>query len=229
VPDRILVYGVTGSGKTVLAERISRTTGIPWHAVDELTWDPGWIEVPEDEQRRRIAAICAGERWVLDTAYGKWLDVPLARVELIVALDFPRWRSLSRLIRRSVARAIDGKPICNGNRESFRNLLSRRSIVRWHFKVVQPEACAHQRLGDRSGRSDGCPLDLASAGRAMAVAPGPTPAGLTLPRRYGPAVTQLGPQLLLPQRHRDTLGVIADRSAVVGDDGDPGHSRKRGP
>jgi adenylate kinase family enzyme len=134
VPDRILVYGVTGSGKTVLAERISRTTGIPWHAVDELTWDPGWIEVPEDEQRRRIAAICAGERWVLDTAYGKWLDVPLARVELIVALDFPRWRSLSRLIRRSVAHAIDGKPICNGNRESFRNLLSRRSIVRWHFK-----------------------------------------------------------------------------------------------
>ena len=132
--DRILVYGVTGSGKTRLAEAISGATGIPWHAVDELTWEPGWVEVPEDEQRRRISAICAEERWVLDTAYGRWLDIPLARVELIVALDYPRWLSLARLIRRSVTRAVDGKPICNGNRESFRNLFSRNSIIAWHFR-----------------------------------------------------------------------------------------------
>src|SRR5205814_2088122 len=83
-----LVYGVTGSGKTFLAERISAATGIPWHAVDDLTWEPGWVPVPEDVQRRRIEAICAGDRWVLDTAYGPWLDVPLARADLIVALDF---------------------------------------------------------------------------------------------------------------------------------------------
>ena len=132
--DRILVYGVTGSGKTFLAERISAATGIPWHSVDDLTWEPGWVLVPEEEQRRRIEVICAGDRWVLDTAYGTWLDGPLARADLILALDYPRWLSLSRLLRRSIARAIDGRPICNGNRESFRNLLGRNSIVIWHFR-----------------------------------------------------------------------------------------------
>ena len=71
---------------------------------------------------------------MLDTAYGVWLDIPLARVEVIVALDFPRWLSLFRLIRRSVARAIDGQSICNGNRESFRLLLSADSIIVWHFR-----------------------------------------------------------------------------------------------
>jgi adenylate kinase family enzyme len=134
VADRILVYGVTGSGKTVLAERISDLTGIPWYAVDDLTWEPGWVPVPDDEQRRRIEAICAREQWVLDTAYAKWLQVPLARAELIVALDFPRWLSLSRLISRTVARARDGRAICNGNRESIRQALSRDSIILWHFK-----------------------------------------------------------------------------------------------
>jgi adenylate kinase family enzyme len=133
VPSRILVYGVTGSGKTALAERISAATGIPWHSVDDLTWEPAWVPVPDQEQRRRIEAICAGERWILDTAYGSWLDVPLARVELIVALDFPRWLSLFRLIRRTVARAIDGRELCNGNRESFRQMFSRDSIILWHF------------------------------------------------------------------------------------------------
>jgi adenylate kinase family enzyme len=132
--ERILVYGVTGSGKTSLAARISESTGIPWHAVDELTWEQGWVPVPEDEQRRRVEGIVGEERWVLDTAYGAWLELPLARADLIVALDFARWLSLARLIRRSLARAVDGHPICNGNRETFRHLLSTDSIVVWHFR-----------------------------------------------------------------------------------------------
>ncbi len=132
--DRILVYGVTGSGKTTMAARIAERTGLPWYSVDDLTWEPGWIQVPTEEQRRRVSAICVGERWILDTAYGKWLDFPLARVEVIVALDYPRWRSLGRLARRTLLRAVDHRPICNGNHETFRQAFSRDSILVWHFR-----------------------------------------------------------------------------------------------
>jgi len=131
---RLLVYGVTGSGKTTLAERISRTTSLPWHLVDDLTWEPGWVEVPLEDQRRKISAICAQDAWILDTAYGSWLDLPLSRVELIVALDYPRSVSLHRLVRRSVSRCFDRRTICNGNVESVRKLLARDSIIRWHFR-----------------------------------------------------------------------------------------------
>ncbi|MGH9120730.1 MAG: adenylate kinase, partial [Acidimicrobiales bacterium] len=124
---------VTGSGKTTLAAAIAERTGLPWHSVDDLTWEPGWIEVAAAEQRRRIEAICSGERWILDTAYGKWIDLPMASVELIVALDYPRWISLSRLIRRSVWRALTRKKACNGNVETIRMLFADDSIVRWHF------------------------------------------------------------------------------------------------
>jgi adenylate kinase family enzyme len=135
--SRILIYGVTGSGKTTLARRMGELTGLPWHSVDDLTWEPNWVVVPTDEQRRRIEEICAGEEWILDTAYGKWREIPLARAELIVALDYPRWLSLSRLIRRTLARLVDRRTICNGNRETLRTLFARDSIVLWHFQSFQ--------------------------------------------------------------------------------------------
>jgi adenylate kinase family enzyme len=132
--DRVLIYGVTGSGKTTLARQLAERTGLPGHCVDDLTWEPGWVGVAPDEQRRRIAAICAGDQWILDAGYSTWLDVVLARADLIVALDYPRWRSLGRLVRRTLVRAAGREQVCNGNTESFRQAFSSDSIVAWHFR-----------------------------------------------------------------------------------------------
>ncbi|GHG44402.1 MULTISPECIES: adenylate kinase [Amycolatopsis] len=132
-PDRIVIIGVTGSGKSTLAARIAERTGLPYHAADDLTWLPGWVGVPDDEQVRRIAEVCAGKRWVLDAVYSRWQDVVLPRAQLIVGLDYPRWLSLSRLVRRTFVRALTRRRICNGNVESFRQMFSADSIIRWHF------------------------------------------------------------------------------------------------
>lgn len=130
-----MVYGVTGSGKTTLARRIGEATGLPWHSVDdEIGWLPGWVMRSTAEQRRLAEEICAGQEWVLDTAYGTWLEVPLGSLDLIVALDYPRWFSLQRLLRRTVSRAATRQELCNGNTESWRQAFSKDSIVVWHFR-----------------------------------------------------------------------------------------------
>ncbi len=132
---RVVVYGVTGSGKSTLAARIGERFGLPYVSVDDLTWEPGWVAVPDEVQRERIATVCAGDAWVLDSAYGIWKDIPLARADLVVGLDFPRWRSLGRLLRRTARRIVLRTEICNGNRERLRNLFrSADSIVVWHFR-----------------------------------------------------------------------------------------------
>jgi adenylate kinase family enzyme len=133
IPDRVVVYGVTGSGKSTLAARIAERTGLPYHSADDLSWEPGWVPVPDEEQRRRIDEVCAGERWILDAAYGKWRDIVLARAQLVVGLDYPRWLSLGRLVRRTFLRAVTRERICNGNVESVRQVFSADSIIRWHF------------------------------------------------------------------------------------------------
>lgn len=42
VPQRILVYGVTGSGKSHAAQRLADIHRLPLVLADELAWKPGW-------------------------------------------------------------------------------------------------------------------------------------------------------------------------------------------
>ena len=132
---RILIYGVTGSGKTTLARAIGAATGLPAHSMDdEVGWLPDWVERPVEDQRRLAAEVVAGDAWVLDTAYGHWRDLVLERTELVVALDYPRWVSLGRLLRRTVRRSLTGEEACNGNVETWRKAVSADSIILWHFR-----------------------------------------------------------------------------------------------
>ena len=131
---RVVVYGVTGSGKSVAAARIAATTGIPYVDVDALMWEPGWVQVAQAEQRARMEEVCSGDAWVLDTAYGSWTDLALARADLVIGLDYPRSVSLRRLLRRTVRRLRLGTEVCNGNVETLVRVLGSESIVRWHFR-----------------------------------------------------------------------------------------------
>lgn len=132
---RVLVYGVTGSGKSVLAVRIGSALGLPVHLVDEeIGWLPGWVSRPEPEQRALAARLMGAPEWVLDSAYGFWLDLVLDRADLVVGLDYPRAVSLTRLLRRTTRRLLTREQVCNGNVESWREVVSRDSILVWHFR-----------------------------------------------------------------------------------------------
>lgn len=125
---------MTGSGKTTTAARVSELLGIPWTNVDDLTWDPGWTVVPQEIQKRRIREICSGDSWILDSAYGNWIDIPLERVQLVISLDYSRGRSFWQLLKRTVSRSITKEQVCNGNIESFKAMFSKDSLLLWHYK-----------------------------------------------------------------------------------------------
>ncbi|WP_020496274.1 hypothetical protein [Sciscionella marina] len=132
--ERILVYGVTGSGKSATASRIAAATGLPFIPADELAWRPGWVQLDQQTQRKHIHAAVSADSWVIDNAYGKWADIVLDRVDLIVCLDFPRLVSLGRLVRRTARRIRTRELVCNQNIETIGTTLRPDSILVWHFR-----------------------------------------------------------------------------------------------
>jgi adenylate kinase family enzyme len=130
---RILVYGATGSGKSTMARQLSELTGIPWTSVDDLCWRPDWVPMPPEEQLAHFDALTATDSWILDSAYGGWRHLAYKRADLVVALDLSRLTSLTRVLRRTASRIVHRQEVCNGNRESWRAVFARDSLVVWHF------------------------------------------------------------------------------------------------
>lgn len=216
MPPRILVYGVTGSGKSTAAGRIAARTGSPLTSVDELTWLPGWVAVDEQAQRERFAALAATDAWVLDGAYSGWLDVVLARAELVVGLDYPRWLSLQRLLRRTVGRIARRQSVCNGNTESWRQLVSRDSILVWHFRSFRRK---RERLRDWAASGDGPQVLLFSRPRQLEAWIAALPASVP-PAPRAVAVVRRGAEVLLVRRHRGGR----DYAVLPGGGVEPGES-----
>ena len=140
---RIMVIGVTGSGKTTLSRRIAEKLGVPAIELDSLFHLPDWQETPRGEFRAKVAAAldAAPEGWVTDGNYSPVRDILLSRADTVVWLRLP-WRvSFWRVLRRTVTRAWRREDLWNGNRESFRlSFLSRDSILLWSITHHQAHA-----------------------------------------------------------------------------------------
>lgn len=131
---RVAVIGGSCTGKTTLSRALAARLGVPHIELDALHHDPGWREAPADVFRERVdAAITAApDGWVADGNYhGKLGAMVLERADTVVFLDLPHRTALRRALWRTLNRAITGKELWNGNRETFRNAFSRHSIVWW--------------------------------------------------------------------------------------------------
>ncbi len=85
---RIAVIGNAGGGKSTLSRRLAAMLDLPYHAVDDLMWGPGWKLRPDRAFRRDHDTIIADDRWVID-GVGPWDSVAarLERADTIVHVD----------------------------------------------------------------------------------------------------------------------------------------------
>lgn len=133
-PYRVVVLGVTGSGKTTAGRRVARALGAKHVELDALWWGPNWTASdPEDFRERLAAAIDGADRWVTDGGYASHVwDITWTRADAALWLDYPLPLILTRLFRRSARRIFSREELWNGNRESFRSqFLSRQSLFSW--------------------------------------------------------------------------------------------------
>lgn len=144
-PCRIVVAGCSGSGKSTMCRALAAWLDLPYTELDSLFHGPGWV--PRPTFTAGIAALAAQPRWVVEWHYREARSPLLARADLLVWLDLPRWRVLSQLIGRTVARLAGRVTLWNGNVEPLLRTIftDPEHILRWAWSTFPPLARARVR------------------------------------------------------------------------------------
>lgn len=134
---KIIVIGVTGSGKSTLSKKLSNKLNYPYIQLDELFWRPNWMETPDKEFFEKIYNATNSETWVLDGNYTRSNHLTWTIADTIVWINLPFWITLYQSLSRSIKRAVVRKELWEGtgNRESFLRMFSSDSIILWLFKT----------------------------------------------------------------------------------------------
>jgi adenylate kinase family enzyme len=135
--QRIVVIGTTGSGKSRLAERLSQRTGLRIVELDGLYWGRDWQSVPLELFRHRVECETRDGGWIVVGNYGQVRDIVWPAADTLIWLDLPFPLVMSRLVRRTVKRAVTKENLWgSGNTESLvRSFFSRQSILWWAAKT----------------------------------------------------------------------------------------------
>jgi hypothetical protein len=107
--------------------------------LDALHWEPGWQMADPDVFRERIAEAASADSWVMDGNYssGAVRAVPWESVDTLIFLDYSLPVILRRIVTRTLRRAATGVELWNGNRESWREMFSRDSIILWSLTTYR--------------------------------------------------------------------------------------------
>jgi hypothetical protein len=153
-PQRLLVVGTTGAGKSTLARAAAGRIGGPVVELDSFQWGPGWKRVPRAQFRAAIVEALAGERWVAAGNYPRSRDLTWTRADALVWLDYPLPLVMSRLLGRTWSQLRAGAESWGGNRVTLARTFSKDSLFffalhthrRWRLlypQLLAEPAAAH--------------------------------------------------------------------------------------
>ncbi len=99
---KVVIIGSGGSGKSTLAEKLGKILKLPVYHLDQLFWQPGWVETPRAEWIALQTRLCSQQAWIIDGNYGSTQALRLKACDTVIFLDFPRAVCILRVIKRYI-------------------------------------------------------------------------------------------------------------------------------
>ena len=141
---RINIVGTSASGKSTFARKLAQKLNLIYIELDDLLWMDDWQETPDPEFFQKIKnAIAYAEHhsdkqgYVIDGNYTRTVHLTWKDIDTVIWLDLPFALNLVQSVKRALSRAISKQPFWenSNNTESFKQMLSRDSIILWMIKT----------------------------------------------------------------------------------------------
>ncbi len=99
---KIIVYGLTASGKTTLANKISKILKIKVYCTDDFAYKKKWaLKATEEEFKKKLKKVLKNKKWIIEGVHVRWLEDAIKKADLIVFTNPPKRIMASRALKRS--------------------------------------------------------------------------------------------------------------------------------
>lgn len=126
---KIHIIGCSGSGKTYLANALSKKYTIPHFDLDDIQWDnnaKGYGKKrPLDERKALLQEILFNNEWIIEGVYYDWVQQSFDEADKIYVLNTPGYLYKSRIIMRSIKRKLG---IQKGKKETLKSVYN---LLKW--------------------------------------------------------------------------------------------------
>lgn len=141
---KIHIIGGPGSGKTFLAEKLSKELGAQHYDLDDLQWDNQsdsyGVKRAPNVRDELLANVLNHKDWIIEGVYYAWCQQCFADADKIYVLSVPRYKYRYRIIRRFVRRKLD---LEQGKKETLKSLTQ---LLKWADKYQQVNLVEIRRL-----------------------------------------------------------------------------------
>jgi len=118
--QRIMIMGCCGAGKSTLAKKLSKLTGLEAIHLDQHYWKPNWTESEPEEWNRTVKTLAEKPQWIIDGNYGGTMDLRTEKADTIIYLDYSTIKCLWRITKRILKYRGEVRPdMSEGCRERF--------------------------------------------------------------------------------------------------------------
>lgn len=117
---KIVIVGVSASGKTTFGQKLAEKLQLPLTRTDAIMWKPNWEYVGDEKINTAVLKVSQNEKWIIEGYITKGSRTVLfERADVIIHLDYPGWFSAQRYIKRWWKHRTEPREELAGSPESF--------------------------------------------------------------------------------------------------------------
>lgn len=136
---RLRIIGASGSGKTFLAQKLSRLTNVPCCDLDKIFWDNSDSysqKRDEDSRNKMFCEVIEKDEWIIEGVQYAWTQRSFSDADNICLLNPPKFLCRLRIVRRYILRKLRRTGRKN---ENLKSLIALLKWTKKFYKVNLPQ------------------------------------------------------------------------------------------